>query len=315
MEIKEQKTILITGGCGFIGSNLCKKLLYKGHIVICMDNLLTGSIDNILDLLENNNFKFINHDVIKPINLIEDIDEIYHLACPASPSKYQNNPIYTLKINFIGTMNMLELALIKNAKILLTSTSEVYGDPEISPQGESYQGNVNTIGPRSCYDEGKRVAETLMIEYFHKYNINIRIARIFNTYGPNMDINDGRVITNFISQALQNKDITIYGDGSQTRSFCYIVDQIEGLILLMNNTYIYPINIGNNNEMTVKELAEYIKKLTNSKSNIIFKKLPADDPTQRRPDLTRANTILNWKPNYNLEIGLKLTINYIKKKL
>lgn len=315
MEIKEQKTILITGGCGFIGSNLCKKLLYKGHIVICMDNLLTGSIDNILDLLENNNFKFINHDVIKPINLIEDIDEIYHLACPASPSKYQNNPIYTLKINFIGTMNMLELALIKNAKILLTSTSEVYGDPEISPQGESYKGNVNTIGPRSCYDEGKRVAETLMIEYFHKYNINIRIARIFNTYGPNMDINDGRVITNFISQALQNKDITIYGDGSQTRSFCYIVDQIEGLILLMNNTYIYPINIGNNNEMTVKELAEYIKKLTNSKSNIIFKKLPADDPTQRRPDLTRANTILNWKPNYNLEIGLKLTINYIKKKL
>jgi UDP-glucuronate decarboxylase len=239
------KRILITGGAGFIGSNLCEKLLNDGHKIICVDNLCTGNIKNIEHLFENSNFKFINHDIIDYLQIDEEIDEIYNLACPASPPKYQNEPIKTLKCNFNGVLNLLELAKIKGAKILQSSTSEIYGEPEISPQHENYRGNVNTIGIRSCYDEGKRVAETLIMEYHSQYNVDTRIARIFNTYGPKMDKNDGRVVSNLINQALSNSDLTIYGNGEQTRSFCYIDDQIDGLIKLMNSDYVYPVNIGN----------------------------------------------------------------------
>ena len=253
--------IFITGGCGFIGSNMCIRLLKEGNRVICLDNLFTGKMDNIESLLNDKNFTFINHDITKPIIIEENIDEIYHFACPASPPKYQIDPIYTSKVNFIGTMNLLELAKKNNCKILLSSTSEVYGEPELSPQKENYRGNVNTIGIRSCYDEGKRISETLMMDYHRQYNIDIRIVRIFNTYGPNMDKYDGRVITNFIRQILKNEDITLYGEGNQTRSFCYIDDQIEGLIRLMNSNYNYPINIGNPNELTVKQLALTLIKL------------------------------------------------------
>ena len=309
------KTILITGGCGFIGSNLCKKLIINNKI-ICVDNLNTGFIKNIKELLSNNNFKYINHNIINPLLIKENIDEIYHLACPASPPKYQIDPIYTLKTIFIGTMNLLELAKEKNAKILYTSTSEIYGEPTISPQNEKYRGNVNTIGIRSCYDEGKRVGETLMIEYFNKYNINIKIARIFNTYGPNMDINDGRVITNFINQIIHNKDITVYGNGTQTRSFCYIDDQINGLIKLMDSNYNLPINIGNPYEIKIIDLIYILFDIFNKnfniniKSKIVYKPLPSDDPTQRKPDITLAKEILGWEPNISLNEGLIKTIKY-----
>jgi len=305
------KTILITGGCGFIGSNLCKKLIINNKI-ICVDNLNTGFIKNIKELLSNNNFKYINHNIINPLLIEENIDEIYHLACPASPPKYQNDPIYTLKTIFIGTMNLLELAKEKNAKILYTSTSEIYGEPLISPQNEKYRGNVNTIGIRSCYDEGKRVGETLMIEYFNKYNINIKIARIFNTYGPNMDINDGRVITNFINQIIHNKDITVYGTGTQTRSFCYIDDQINGLVKLMESNYNLPINIGNPHEIKIIDLIYILFDIFNKdiKSKIVYKPLPSDDPTQRKPDITLAKKILGWEPKIGLNEGLIKTIKY-----
>ena len=306
------KTILIAGGCGFIGSNMCKRLLYENNRIICLDNLFTGKLENIKELNENKNFTYINHDIIHPINIEENIHEIYHFACPASPPKYQIDPIYTLKTNFIGTMNLLELAREKKCKILLSSTSEIYGEPEITPQKENYRGNVNTIGIRSCYDEGKRVAETLMMDYHKKYNIDIKIVRIFNTYGPNMDINDGRVITNFIQQILNNDDITLYGDGSQTRSFCYIDDQIEGLIRLMGSCYNYPVNIGNPNELTVKELANILLKLMISKTNIIYLPLPEDDPTNRKPDITLAKELLDWTPKTELINGLNETINYFK---
>jgi UDP-glucuronate decarboxylase len=304
------KTILITGGAGFIGSNLCERLLDENHKIICIDNLYTGNINNISHLLNNPNFKFIKQDIIEPFTLDYNIDEIYNLACPASPPKYQKDPINTLKINFIGVLNLLELARIKKAKFLQSSTSEVYGEPTISPQNEDYRGNVNIVGIRSCYDEGKRVAETLVTEYHNKYNVDTKIVRIFNTYGPKMDKYDGRVVTNFINQALNNQDITLYGNGEQTRSFCYIDDQVNGLIKLMNSNYHFPINIGNPHEITVKELASIILKLTKSNSKIIYLDLPLDDPTNRRPDITKAKNLLNWEPKYELENGIQKTINY-----
>jgi UDP-glucuronate decarboxylase len=305
-------TILIAGGAGFIGSNLCKKLLLEKKKIICVDNLLTGKIKNIEELMIYDNFNFINYDIINPLIIEDNIDEIYDLACPASPEKYQKDPIYTLKINFIGTLNLLELARIKNCKILLASTSEIYGEPFISPQTEEYRGNVNTIGIRSCYDEGKRIAETLFMDYYRKYNIDIRIARIFNTYGPNMDKDDGRVVTNFIKQMLYNEDITIYGNGKQTRSFCYIDDLIDGLVKLMNSTYILPINIGNTNEMSINTLVKTLLKLIDTKSKIIYKPLPLDDPTNRKPDISLAKKYIKWEPKINLEIGLIKTIEFIK---
>lgn len=307
------KTILIVGGAGFIGSNLCEKLLNDNHKIICVDNLLTGNIKNIEHLFNNPNFTFINHDIIEPLKLEQNIDEIYNLACPASPPKYQMNPVYTLKINFLGVLNLLELAKLKNAKFLQSSTSEIYGEPEISPQHENYRGNVNTVGIRSCYDEGKRVTETLVMDFHKQYNVDTRIVRIFNTYGPKMDKNDGRVVSNFINQALNNQDITLYGDGEQTRSFCYIDDQIDGLIKLMNSDYIYPINIGNPYELNVKELANIILNLTKSKSKLVYKDLPLDDPTNRKPDITKARNILKWEPKYDLEEGLIKTIEYFKE--
>ena len=306
------KTILVTGGAGFIGSNLCDRLLSEGNKVICVDNLYTGSMANITHLLGHECFQFINHDIIEPLTIECKIDQIYNFACPASPPKYQKDPIYTLKVNFQGVLNMLELARNKNATILQSSTSEIYGEPEISPQHESYRGNVNTIGIRSCYDEGKRISETLMMDYHNKYGVDIRIVRIFNTYGPKMDKDDGRVVSNFINQALYGQDITLYGDGEQTRSFCYIEDQLDGLIKLMNSSYIYPVNIGNTCELTVKELAIIIIRLTKSNSNIIYKPLPQDDPTNRKPDISLAKDILGWEPTYNLEDGILKTITYFK---
>ena len=310
---KTEKTILITGGAGFIGSNLCDKLLNENHKIICVDNLLTGNIKNVEHLLNHPNFIFINLDIIEPLEIKEDIEEIYNFACPASPPKYQKDPINTLKVNFLGVLHLLELARLKNAKFLQSSTSEVYGEPEITPQPENYRGNVNTVGIRSCYDEGKRVAETLIMDYHHQYNVDTRIVRIFNTYGPKMDKNDGRVVSNFINQALNNEDIALYGNGEQTRSFCYIDDQIDGLIKLMNSDYIYPVNIGNPYELTVKELATIVLELTKSKSNIVYKELPLDDPTNRKPDITKAKNILGWKPTYDLEKGLIKTIEYFTR--
>lgn len=306
------KSILICGGAGFIGSNLCEKLLNDGHKIICVDNLLTGNIKNINKFFVNSNFKFINHDITDYFEIADDINEIYNLACPASPPKYQKYPIETLKCNFNGILNLLELAKIKGAKFLQTSTSEIYGEPQISPQHEEYRGNVNTIGIRSCYDEGKRVAETLIMEYHNQHNVDTRIARIFNTYGPKMDKNDGRVVSNLINQALTNNDLTIYGNGEQTRSFCYIEDQIDGLVKLMNSNYIYPVNIGNPYEINMKQLAGTILKLTESKSKIVYKELPSDDPTNRKPDISKAKNILNWEPKYDLEKGLIKTIEYFR---
>ena len=302
--------ILVTGGCGFIGSHLCEKLLKLNHKVICLDNCFSGSKDNIRHLLNNPNFEFIRHDITQKIYL--EVDQIYHLACPASPKYYQQNPIKTVKTNVIGTINMLGMANRLNARILLTSTSEVYGDALISPQVEEYWGNVNPIGIRSCYDEGKRIAETLMIEYNRKHNVETRIVRIFNTYGPRLAKLDGRVVSNFIIQAINNEDITIYGDGSQTRSFCFVDDLVDGLIKLMNSNYHLPINIGNPHEITIKELANIIIGLTNSKSKLIFNDLPQDDPKQRRPNIDKANNLLDWKPTTKLTDGLLKTIKYFK---
>jgi UDP-glucuronate decarboxylase len=302
--------ILITGGTGFIGSNLCIYLINKGHTVLCLDNNFTGNLYNISSVKNHENFSYIYHDVLNPLTLDIDIDQIYHLACPASPPKYQADPIYTSKVCYIGTLNMLEFARKKNARILLTSTSEVYGEPLCSPQTEEYRGNVNTLGIRSCYDEGKRIAETLMMDFHRKYNVDTRIARIFNTYGPQMDKTDGRVISNFINQSLRHENITIYGDGSQTRSFCYITDQINGLVKLMNSDCTSPINIGNPNELTVKQVAEKIIELSQSQSKLLYLPLPKDDPTNRNPDITKANMILNWYPHVKFEEGLLLTIDY-----
>ena len=305
----KKKTILVTGGAGFIGSHLCKRLLNENHKVICLDNLFTGTLKNIEELENNNNFEFVNHDITKPYYR-DNIDEIYNLACPASPIHYQSNPIKTIKTCTIGVINMLGLAKKNNAKILQASTSEVYGDPEIHPQKEDYNGNVNTLGYRSCYDEGKRCAETLFMDYKREHNLNIRIVRIFNTYGPNMTKNDGRVVSNFILQALNNENITIYGDGSQTRSFQFIDDLIEGLLKMMNSDSVGPINLGNPIELSMIDLATMLIRLTNSSSNIIYKDLPEDDPKRRRPDINLAKSILDWSPIIDLETGLKKTINY-----
>ncbi|KKR09017.1 MAG: NAD-dependent epimerase/dehydratase [Parcubacteria group bacterium GW2011_GWA2_39_18] len=310
-----RKTILITGGAGFIGSHLCKSLLNDGHYVVCLDNLFTGSIDNIIDLKTNKNFEFIRHDVIEPITI--EIDQIYHLACPASPIHYQYNPIKTIKTNVVGTLNMLGLAKRTKAKMLLASTSEVYGDPKEHPQKETYWGNVNPIGIRSCYDEGKRCAETLCFDYHRQNKVDIRVVRIFNTYGPNMHPHDGRVVSNFIVQALQNKDITIYGNGKQTRSFQYVDDLIAGFKKMMNNEKtIGPINLGNPNEFTILELAKKILKIIpESKSKIVSKPLPTDDPKQRKPDITAAKKFLSWQPKISLDDGLQKTIYYFKQQL
>ena len=305
----KSKTVLVTGGAGFIGSHLCKRLLNENHKVICLDNLFTGSLDNIDSFIGNNNFEFVNHDITKPYYR-DNIDEIYNLACPASPIHYQSNPIKTVKTCTIGVINMLGLAKKNNAKILQASTSEVYGDPEIHPQKEDYNGNVNTLGYRSCYDEGKRCAETLFMDYKREHNLNIRIVRIFNTYGPNMTKNDGRVVSNFILQALKGEDITVYGDGSQTRSFQFIDDLVDGLLKMMNSDSVGPINLGNPIELSMKDLAAMVIRLTNSSSKIIYNKLPEDDPKRRRPDINLAKSILDWSPIIDLETGLQKTINY-----
>lgn len=308
--------ILVTGGAGFIGSHLCTLLIKKGYEVICLDNFFTGSKKNIEHLLKNPYFQFLQHDITNPIQI--EVDEIYNLACPASPVHYQYNPIHTIKTSVLGAINMLELASLTNTKILQTSTSEVYGDPTIHPQIEAYWGNVNPIGVRSCYDEGKRCAETLFMDYHRQKHVNIKVIRIFNTYGPNMSINDGRVISNFIIQAIRNEDITIYGDGSQTRSFQYIDDLTDAMIRMMQtpDNFTGPVNIGNPEEFTIKELAEIIIYLTKSRSKIIYKSLPEDDPKQRKPDISLATeALLGWKPSVRLEDGLKKTIEYFRKEV
>ena len=309
------RTILVTGGAGFLGSHLCKSLLERnGNKVICLDNFFTGQIDNLRALESNPNFKIVAHDITEPLigKISEHVDEIYNLACPASPIHYQFDPIETIKANTIGVVNVLEFARVNGAKILQASTSEIYGDPEVHPQVESYRGNVNTLGPRACYDEGKRVAETLFMDYHRKYNLDIRLVRIFNTYGPNMARNDGRVVSNFIIQALNNKPITIYGDGNQTRSFCYVSDLVEGLYSTMTSDEIMPINLGNPDEVTIKELAEKVVEMTGSSSEIVYHDLPVDDPKQRQPNIERANSVLNWSPKIKLAEGLKKTISYFK---
>lgn len=309
------KRVLVTGGAGFIGSHLCGRLLKDGCEVICLDNYFTGSKANILPLLKNPLFEAVRHDIISPYSA--EVDEIYNFACPASPVHYQYNPIQTVKVSVMGAINVLESAKLTGAKVLQASTSEVYGDPHVHPQHESYWGNVNPIGPRSCYDEGKRCAETLFMDYHRESNVAIKIIRIFNTYGPNMHPNDGRVVSNFIVQALRGEDITIYGSGLQTRSFQYVTDLIEGAIKMMNSPsdFIGPVNLGNPSEFTILELAEKILELTHSKSKLCFNPLPADDPTQRKPDITLAKEKLDWRPAVPLEEGLKETICYFKNLL
>jgi len=310
-----KKRVLVTGGAGFLGSHLCDRLIKMGNDVICVDNLFTGSKDNIRHLLSNPYFEFIRHDVTQPLYV--ECDQIYNLACPASPIQYQRDPIYTTKTSFYGAFNALGLAKRTGARILQASTSEVYGDPECNPQPESYRGRVNTIGPRSCYDEGKRVAETLFFDYHRQHGVDIKVMRIFNTYGPRMDIGDGRVVSNFIVQALRGEDITIYGDGSQTRSFCYVDDLITGMIAVMNSEdgFTGPVNIGNPGEFTMLELAEMVIRLTRSNSQIVYRDLPADDPTQRKPDITLAQEKLGWSPTIPLEEGLTYTIRYFRNIL
>lgn len=304
--------ILVTGGAGFLGSHLCERLLNEGNDVICVDNLFTGSKDNIRKLIGNPYFEFIRHDVTEPLYV--EVDQIYNLACPASPPHYQYNPIKTAKTSVYGAMNMLGLAKRTHARILQASTSEVYGDPEVHPQPESYRGNVNPIGIRSCYDEGKRMAETLFFDYHRQHDVDIKVIRIFNTYGPRMNQNDGRVVSNFIVQALKGEDITIYGDGSQTRSFCYVDDMIEGMIRMMNSRdgFTGPVNLGNPGEFTMKQLADIVIELTHSSSKIVYIPLPSDDPTQRKPIIDLAQKELSWQPTIKLEDGLKKTIEYFK---
>ena len=306
------KRILVTGGAGFIGSHLCERLVYEGNDVICLDNFYSGRKENIWKLMGLRNFEVVRHDVCQPY--WAEVDEIYNLACPASPVYYQNDPIQTTKTSIFGAYHMLGLARRTKAKILLSSTSEVYGDPVIHPQPETYWGNVNPIGLRSCYDEGKRCAETLFFDYHRLHGIRIKVVRIFNTYGPNMAENDGRVISNFITQALRNEDITIYGDGSQTRSFQYVTDLVEGMIRMMESEddFIGPVNIGNPGEFSMLQLAENVIKLTKSSSKIVYKKLPQDDPQKRRPNIELAKSKLSWEPKVELEEGLKLTIDYFK---
>ena len=307
-----KKKILVTGGAGFLGSHLCERLLNEGHEVACLDNYFTGQKQNVVHLLKNPYFELIRHDVTMPFFI--EVDEIYNLACPASPIHYQYNPIKTIKTSVMGAINMLGLAKRIKAKILQASTSEVYGDPKVHPQTESYWGHVNPIGERSCYDEGKRAAETLFVNYHKQNNVKIKIIRIFNTYGPRMHPNDGRVVSNFIVQALKNENISIYGDGGQTRSFCYVDDLIDGMIKMMNtrDEFTGPVNIGNPGEFTILELAQKVIQLTNSSSKIIYQPLPADDPMQRKPDITLARKELNWEPKVHLEEGLVRTIDFFK---
>jgi len=305
--------ILVTGGAGFIGSHLIDRLMNQGHEVICLDNFFTGHKRNILHWMDNPYFELIRHDITEPIRL--EVDQIYHLACPASPVHYQYNPVKTIKTNVLGTLNMLGLAKRINARFLLASTSEVYGDPDVHPQPEEYRGNVNCIGIRSCYDEGKRVAETLAFDYHRQNEVDIRIMRIFNTYGPRMFENDGRVVSNFIVQALQGIPLTVYGDGSQTRSFCYVSDLVEGMMRLMNGEHIGPINIGNPGEYTILQLAQTIQKMVNPDAELIFKPLPEDDPKQRQPDITKAKNLLGWEPKIALDQGLKLTIEDFRSRI
>jgi len=313
--MKKNKKILITGGAGFIGSHICEKLVLQGNKVFCVDNLLTGKKDNIKHLLNTKNFKFIKKDINQKIFL--NVDEIYNLACPASPPKYQKNPVETVKASVLGSINLLELAKKVNAKILQASTSEIYGDPKEHPQKETYNGNVNPIGIRSCYDEGKRCAETLFFDYHRQKKVKIKVARIFNTYGPKMDFFDGRVISNFIVQCIKNKNLTIHGKGKQTRSFCYVDDTVDALIKFMNlkSNFTGPLNLGNPYEINIFKIAKKIKKLTNSKSKIIFLNLPVDDPIKRKPDISLAKKKLKWKPKISLEIGIKKTIKYFKSRI
>ncbi len=311
----QRKRILVTGGAGFLGSHLCEKLLDQGNDVICVDNLFTGSKDNIRHLMDNNYFEFISHDVTQPLYV--EVDQIYNLACPASPIHYQHDPIATGKTSVMGALNSLGLAKRCHARILQASTSEVYGDPEVHPQPESYRGCVNPIGPRSCYDEGKRMAETLFFDYHRQHGVDIKVIRIFNTYGPRMSAHDGRVVSNFIVQALNNEDITIYGDGKQTRSFCYVDDLIDGMIKMMNSRegFTGPVNIGNPGEFTMLELAQLVIKLAGSSSKIVYKELPQDDPMQRRPMIDLAKKELDWEPTVELEEGLQRTIEYFRIQL
>ena len=310
-----QKRVLVTGGAGFLGSHLCERLLIEGHSVICVDNFYTGQKSNLSNLIDNNNFELIRHDITFPLYL--ELDEIYNLACPASPDHYQYDPVQTTKTSVHGAINMLGLSKRTGAKIFQASTSEVYGDPEIHPQVESYWGRVNPIGKRACYDEGKRCAETLFFDYHRQHGLKIKVARIFNTYGPRMQPDDGRVVSNFIVQALKGSDITVYGDGSQTRSFCYVDDLINGFLLFMNSEddFTGPVNMGNPIEFSVKDLAEKIIQLTKSKSKIIYKPLPEDDPRKRQPDISLIMDKLSWKPKVNIDEGLAQTIKYFKKIL
>ncbi|CCQ62369.1 UDP-glucuronic acid decarboxylase family protein [Crocosphaera watsonii] len=305
--------ILVTGGAGFIGSHLIDRLMAQGHEVLCLDNFYTGDKRNIVKWIGNPYFELVRHDITEPIRL--EVDQIYHLACPASPIHYQYNPVKTIKVNVLGTLYMLGLAKRVNARILLASTSEVYGDPDVHPQPEEYRGNVSCTGPRACYDEGKRVAETLAFEYHREHKTDIRVARIFNTYGPRMLENDGRVVSNFIVQALKGTPLTIYGDGSQTRSFCYVSDLVEGLMRLMNGDYIGPINIGNPGEYTILELAQMIQGMINPDAELVYKPLPQDDPQQRQPDITKAKTYLGWEPTIPLKDGLELAIKYFAERV
>ena len=309
-----EKTILVTGGAGFLGSHLCDRLLEQGHDVVCLDNFFTGRKGNIRHVLDNPHFELVRHDVVDPFKF--EVDEIYNLACPASPIHYQYNPIKTIKTSVMGAINALGLAKRLNARILQASTSEIYGDPAQHPQNEAYWGNVNTIGPRSCYDEGKRCAETMFTDYHRQNGVDVRIMRIFNTYGPRMHPQDGRVVSNFIVQALEGRNITIFGDGKQTRSFCFVDDLLEGMMRLMAaDDLTTPVNIGNPGEFTMLELAELVLELTGSKSQLIFKPLPQDDPMQRRPDISKAKETLDWEPKISLREGLKKTIAYFEQEL
>ena len=315
MKYYDNKRILITGGAGFLGSHLCERLVGEGYEVLCVDNCFTGTRQNIANFLNRPNFEFIRHDITFPLYI--EVDEIYNLACPASPIHYQFDPVQTTKVSVHGAINMLGLAKRLKARILQASTSEVYGDPDVHPQPETYWGRVNPIGIRACYDEGKRCAETLFFDYYRQHGLRIKIARIFNTYGPQMHPSDGRVVSNFIVQALSNKDITVFGDGLQTRSFCYVDDLIEGLVKMMNSPddFIGPVNIGNPNEFSVLELAKKIIELTGSKSKIVFRSMPQDDPCQRQPDISLAKAKLDWQPTVKLDNGLKKTIEYFDKRL
>lgn len=306
------KRVLVTGGAGFIGSHLCERLLNAGHHVICLDNFFTGSRNNIKQLIDNKNFEVIEHDIVRPIDL--KADQIYNLACPASPVHYQADPIKTTEVCIYGSINMIELAKRNNARILQASTSEVYGDPEQHPQKETYQGNVNPIGPRACYDEGKRCAETLFFDYHRRDKVDIKVIRIFNTYGPKMHPQDGRVVSNFIMQALRGEDITIYGEGQQTRSFCYVDDLVTGITRMMESSgnFTGPVNLGNPHEMTMIKLADLILKLSGSRSKLVFRALPKDDPTRRQPDITMAKEKLKWEPKINVEDGIQKTIEYFR---